>query len=275
MTNQISPDQTPQGWDSVVGDYEQAVESGLTGQFVEEALAMAGVTQGDDVLDVAAGPGVMAIAAAHKGANVLATDFAPMMVERLSTRVADLGLSSIRAAVMDGQALDAEDESFDVVCSNFGVIFFPEPDRAFQEMHRVLRSGGRAVVTAWSSPEKFEPLQLMVGGIRQVIPDFVPASPPVWLQFQDPAVLQQAMERAGLGQVEVRTLPGSWDLPSIAWLKENLLNLAPAVQALFTQFDEDQKAAMLEQMGEILAVRFGDAPPKLAVEAHIALARKQ
>ena len=127
MSQQLSVDQTPDGWDRVVLDYEQAVEA-LTGQFVERALDMAGVGRGYRVLDVAAGPGGMTFAAAGKGTDVLGTDFAPKMVDRLRQRVADSVVSNVNVQVMDGQALEAPDASFDTVCSNFGVIFFPDPD---------------------------------------------------------------------------------------------------------------------------------------------------
>ena len=274
MSQQLSVDQTPDGWDRVVLDYEQAVEA-LTGQFVERALDMAGVGRGYRVLDVAAGPGVMTFAAAGKGADVLGTDFAPKMVDRLRQRVADSVVSNVNVQVMDGQALEAPDASFDTVCSNFGVIFFPDPDQGFREMYRVLKPGCTAVVSAWSWAERFEPLQLMMGAVRHVIPDSTPASPPVWMRFQDPEALRQSIQQAGFAKTEVVTLPGVWSFPSVGWLRKNLLGVAPAIQALFTRFTEEQRGRILDKMGETLTERFGAAPPSLSVEAHIGLGTKE
>ncbi len=269
----MSPDQTPGGWDDVVPTYERAAES-LTGQYVERVLTMAGVGQGRRVLDVAAGPGALTLAAARKGAEVLGSDFAPKMVERLAQRAAESGMSNVTTQVMDGQALDAEDGSFDAVCSNFGVIFFPEPERGFREMWRVLRPGGKAAVTAWSSLERLEPMKLVADAIRRAVPDFKPAGPPVWLQFQDSSVLTQSLERAGFQSVQVETVPGSWSLPSIAWVQDNLLGMAPAIQAMFEGTSPQQKEDVLDQIGEMLAERFGESSPTLAVEAHIAVGTK-
>ena len=270
MTERPSPDQTPQGWDQVVPVYEQAAE-GLTGLFVEQALTMAGVGPGDKVLDVAAGPGVMTVAIAHRGADVLGTDFAPKMVERLRQRAAAIGLSNVSTAIMDGQALEVADGSFDRACSNFGLIHFPDPDQGLREMHRVLKPGGRAVVTAWSWAERFEPLQVFMGAVRRAVPDYVPAEAPVYLRFQDPTVLRQSLDRAGFAEVKVQTVPGLLSVPSSDWLKENLLK---ANFFTSSQFTEEQKARILDHTGQMLKQRFGDTPPKLSMEAHIGLGTK-
>ncbi len=272
-TTQLSLDQTPEGWDAVVADFERTGER-LTSQFVEQALRMAGVGPGQRVLDVAAGTGAAALAAAHLGAEVLATDFAPKMVERLGQRASELGLTRVSTRVMDGQALDLPDGSFDSVCSNFGVIFFPDPDLGFQEMHRVLKPGGQAVVTAWSWAERFEPAQVIGGAIRRAFPDLGRQAAPVWLRFQDPDVLRRSFERAGFVDVYVETVGGSWSFPSIDWMKENLLKIAPAVQAMFAGFSDEQQGRILDEMGLLLSERFGEAEPVLSVEAHITVATK-
>ena len=71
-------------------------------------------------------------------------DFSPEMV--LAAR-ASLG-DGVEVQVMDAEQLDFDDGSFDAVLCSFGVFFFPSPERAVAEMHRVLVSGGtvRAVV---------------------------------------------------------------------------------------------------------------------------------
>jgi ubiquinone/menaquinone biosynthesis C-methylase UbiE len=94
-----------------------------------DLLGLTGDVRRLRMVDVAAGTGVMAMEAGRRGAEVLATDFAPGMVEVMRRRFAAEGLQ-VKAEVMDGQALDLEDESFDLGASTFGLIFSPTLLRA-------------------------------------------------------------------------------------------------------------------------------------------------
>ncbi len=272
MQPQLTPEQTPEGWSAVARGYKAA--EGFTGQFVEHALRLANLHPGERVLDVAAGTGLVTLAAAKLGVEVLGTDFAQGMVEQLRERVTEAQLTNVKAEVMDGQALDIPDESFDAVFSNFGVIFFPEPERGFKEMHRVLRPGGRAVVSVWSAPERFEPFQVVVSALRRAVPDFSLPGPPIWARFQDPAVLKRALEDAGLSQVTIDTMTGAWAIPSIQWLQGNMLNMSPVMPALLSRFSDEQRNLIIEQWEELLKERFGDRPFSLSAEAHIGVAYK-
>ena len=224
---------------------------------------------------MAAGTGVLTLAAAARGSHVLATDFAPAMVERLRERVAEAGLlDRVTAEVMDGQALEVPDASFDAVLSNFGVIFFPDPDRGFREMHRALRKNGRAVVSVWSAPDRIELLQVFMRAVNRVVPNFAPPGPPVWLRVQDPVVLKAALTGAGFSRVAIHTMTGAWPMPSVAWVKENIVGIAPAMQVLFAQFGDDRRHDILEAMGEALEARFGDGAFSLPAEGHLGVAHK-
>lgn len=138
--------ENPDHWDTAARHYEQTAHP-FTARFAEAALARVALTPGCRVLDVAAGTGALALAAARTGAQVLATDFSPGMV----ARVAAAGLPNVEARVMDGQALDLPDASFDAVFSIFGVIMFPDWRRGLAEMARVTRPGGHGVVATWQS----------------------------------------------------------------------------------------------------------------------------
>ena len=78
-------------------------------------------------------------------ARVTATDLTPAMVERTRRRARALG-RTVDARVMDAQALDLADESFDAVVLHLILAVVPDPVAAIREAARVLRPGGRAVV---------------------------------------------------------------------------------------------------------------------------------
>ncbi|WP_294321881.1 class I SAM-dependent methyltransferase [uncultured Sphingomonas sp.] len=136
--------ENPDHWDGAARHYEKTAHP-FTSRYAEAALGQVGLTAESRVLDVAAGTGALALAAARTGAQVLATDFSPGMV----ARIAAAKLPNVDARVMDGQALALEDGSFDAVFSIFGVIMFPDWRKGLSEMARVTRPGGYGVITTW------------------------------------------------------------------------------------------------------------------------------
>jgi SAM-dependent methyltransferase len=107
---------------------------------------------------------------------------------------------------MDCHALQLKDDTFDVTGSQFGVMLVPDQTRALREMVRVTRTGGRVLVIAYGAPAELEFLQMFIGALRAVVPDFpgLPDDPPP-LEFQasDPAVLTQRLTDAGATNVRV------------------------------------------------------------------------
>src|SRR4029077_9096481 len=100
--------------------------------------------------DVAAGPGTLSLIAAAAGARVSAIDFSERMVDEFRTRAAAAGLAgALDIRVGDGQALPFESAAYDCACSIFGLMFFPDRHAGLREMRRVLRPGGRAIVSSW------------------------------------------------------------------------------------------------------------------------------
>lgn len=135
---------TADHWDGAAERYEKTAHP-YTTRYVDAALAHVPLTPASRVLDVAAGTGALALAAARAGAQVLATDFSPGMVARIAAKA----VSTVEARVMDGQALDVPDAAFDAVFSMFGVFMFPDWRRGLAEMARVTRPGGYGVVAVW------------------------------------------------------------------------------------------------------------------------------
>lgn len=157
------------------GDYAVI---GTTLQIVGESLCEAvDADAGARVLDVAAGNGNAALAAARRGWQVTATDYVPDLLGRLEARAAADGLT-VETRTADAEALDLPDGGFDAVLSTFGVMFAPNQERAAAELARVCRPGGRIGLANWT-PESF------VGHMFRTIGRYVPppagiSSPMQW-----------------------------------------------------------------------------------------------
>lgn len=149
------------------GDYAVV---GSTLQIVGERLCEAvDLRSGERVLDVAAGNGNAALAAARRFADVTATDYVATLLEGAGRRAAADGLA-LDLQVADAEALPFADGSFDVVLSTFGVMFTADHSRAVQELSRVVRAGGRIGLANWT-PEGF------IGRLFATIGKHVPPPP--------------------------------------------------------------------------------------------------
>src|SRR5437764_3624940 len=111
MSTTLPPEQRADAWSAVAEPYDRFSQQ-VTLPFAEDAARLVRIDQATSVLDVAAGTGNFAFAAARRGAHVLATDFAPGMIDRLKERAREERLT-VETAVMDGQALELPDRSFD------------------------------------------------------------------------------------------------------------------------------------------------------------------
>lgn len=118
--------------------------------YAEALAAAAGIGPGTEVLDVGAGDGNLAIAAARRGASVTASDVTPRMVKlgRARSEAAGLAIEWFEA---DAEELPFASASFDVVASAFGAMFAPRPERVAGELFRVARPGGVVAMASYAS----------------------------------------------------------------------------------------------------------------------------
>lgn len=131
----------------------------------EHVVSLAALQRGERVLDIACGTGNAALLAAHQGAVVSGIDAAPRLIQVARERAAKAGLAAT-FVTGDAQQLPFDDHDFDVALSVFGLIFADDPDRAFGELVRVVRPGGRAFVSAWVPAG---PIDAMLGVFARAI----------------------------------------------------------------------------------------------------------
>jgi len=157
------------------GDYAVI---GTTLQITGESLCEAvDVSAGQQVLDVAAGNGNAALAAARRGCEVTASDYVGALLKRTSVRAAADGVN-IECREADVESLPFADATFDAVLSTFGVMFTPNQERAAAELLRVCRPGGRIGLANWT-PAGFVGQMFKIVG-RHVPPPAGIRSPLEW-----------------------------------------------------------------------------------------------
>jgi ubiquinone/menaquinone biosynthesis C-methylase UbiE len=260
-------------WDDYAGLYE-AVHEPLTSQFAAAALQRVPLRGGERVLDVAAGPGTLAMLAARRGAEVIAIDTSPRMIARLRERVRESNVSGIEGRIMDASDLSFADASFDAVFCVFGIMLIPDYRAALAEMARVTKPGGGVAIVMWNGLERMEHVQTWLRAVAGAFPSFTPTPPPEsWAVLQEAQSLRRIMESAGFATIAVETETRWWKVASPGWFAAHA-DLSPAADMLYRGLGPDARGRVRHELERQLRERHGDAPFRLAAEAHIAVATR-
>lgn len=177
-----------------------------------------GVTQGQQVLDVACGTGIVARVVADRLAGVgqvTGLDLNPSMI-----KVARRLRPNVDWHEGDATSMPFPDASFDVVLSQAGLMFFPEPVAALREMRRVLRTGGRLAVQVWGASQGYalaaEILEDVAG--KEVSDIFLAP-----FSMSQPSYVPELLTKAGFDSPDVRTYEKPARFPSVeAFLKTEI-----------------------------------------------------
>lgn len=197
------------GWEKLPARYHDAFGA-LTTQTIEPLLAAVGAGKGVRLLDVASGPGYVAASAAERGASVTGLDFAAAMVAEAKRRYPHIDFRE-----GDAEALPFQDNSFDAVTMNFGMLHLGQPDKAMREAQRVLRPGGRFAFTVWAKPDEARGFGIVLGAIEKHgnMKVSIPPGPP-FFRFSDADECKRALTEAGFAKLEVKKVPQTWRLSS-------------------------------------------------------------
>jgi ubiquinone/menaquinone biosynthesis C-methylase UbiE len=187
-----------EAWSRVAPTYATTFAR-FTSLSIEPLLDDARVRAGTEVLDLACGPGLAAVAALNRGARVYGADFSLSMV-----RLARAAAPGAHFAQADAHQLPCRAGSLDAVVSNFGVHTFADGERAFREARRVLREGGCLAFTVWDAVERSEVERLLELAVRSSS-DHPPAAPKP-SEFTDAARAASALETAGFSRPRARAL---------------------------------------------------------------------
>ncbi len=180
-------------FNAIVPDYDNG--PGCFAHFGRRLVAAADLAPGQRVLDVASGRGAVLFAASDvvgSAGDVVGIDFAEQMVHAASAEAVRRGLTA-DIQVMDAENISFADATFDRVLCGFGIMFFPNQERALGEFRRVLKADGKVAVSTWqvSQTSAFEPVFKEMG--VNVPPN------PGWIT--DPDALAKLLGRVGFTNV--------------------------------------------------------------------------
>jgi len=235
-----------------------------------QELATACVRPGARVLDVGAGNGNFALAAARLGGDVIASDVTPHMVELGQARSRAQGLD-VSWLAGDAETLPFSASSFELVASVFGAMFAPRPELVVAEMFRVARRGGMIAMAGYGSTGYLGRLSDLISSFSNAPASALP-SPFLWGDADE--VRRRLAGRASQLEIQPRTLTFRFD--SIEDWRERFADVNPPLMALKQMLPPPAFEAL---MGQAVALveelnQAGDASVVLESSYLVVLAKK-
>ena len=229
------------GWDRAAGVYE----SGWRAQ-LEPAqslmLEMAALQPGERVLDVACGTGLVsfrALDAVGESGSVLGTDISAQMVEAARRFASQRGVRNAAFERFDAEAMSLENASFDAALCALGLMYFPEPVVALEEMRRLLEPGGRATAVVWGARAKCGWAEIFPIVDARVSSDVCP----LFFQLGTKDSLARAFTRAGFVDVRFERIEVSLDYASGDQALDAAFRGGPVALA-YSRFDAPTREAV-------------------------------
>jgi ubiquinone/menaquinone biosynthesis C-methylase UbiE len=271
-------EQVRHAWDALALRFDRFTTPEWGMPFGEQALRRVDLGPGIRLLDVACGSGALAIPAASRGADVVAVDIAPVMIERLTARARVEGLSNLEGRVMNGAALELPEDTFDVSVSQNGVSLFPDLKGGLREIVRVTKPGGRVLVIAFGAPQKAEFLGFFLGALQASVPSFTPLPmdpPPLPFQLAEPSSFARKLADAGLTDVHVETVTWDTTFTSTSHFWDVATSSTPIAVQLTSDLTDDQRADVWHVLDGMLRERSGGTPEAtLRTEMNIGIGTK-
>ncbi|BCG77084.1 ubiquinone/menaquinone biosynthesis methyltransferase [Mesorhizobium sp. 113-3-3] len=225
------------------------------------------------VLEVAAGTGVVTRALAPKlspDAIYVVTDLNQPMLDYAASRQAPDARIQWRQA--DAMALPFEDAAFDLVCCQFGAMFFPSRPSAYREARRVLKPGGHFLFNVWDRIEENVFADDVTNALARIFPD----DPPRFLArtphgYHDMALIRGDLEEAGFSDAAIETRAEqsrapSPRIPAVAYCQGTVLRTEIEAR------DPGKLDAATDYAAAAIAARHGNGAVAAKIQAHVIVA---
>lgn len=238
-------------WSEKAETYHERYASKKLGPFksLEELLNAAKLRKGDRVLDVATGTGIVASEAIERVGNegsVVGIDLSPRPLE-IARRTA-ANAKNLQFLEMDAEDLKFPDGSFDVVLSEFALMFFPDSQKALKEMKRVLVDHGRIALSVHGSAENVPYFSVIMSTLIKYVPDILPAGRPSPHRFGEPDLLRREFENSGFKEINVAAYTYPYNMGTFEeYWNDYMESAAATIRTKIEGLDADLRTKIMEE----------------------------
>ena len=227
----------------------------------------------DAVLEIAAGTGVVTRALAPKlspRAAYIVTDLNHAMLDYARSRqIAD---SRIQWQQADAMVLPFDDAVFDIVCCQFGAMFFPDRPAAYRQARRVLKPGGHFLFNVWDGVEE----NVFADDVRKALATIFPDDPPRFIErtphgYHDKNLIRSDLQRAGFSHVEIDTKTEQSRAPSARLVAIAYCQGTP-LRGEIESRDPSKLEAATDLVASVIAHKHGSGEVSAKIQAHVIVA---
>lgn len=260
-------------WDLVADGYAETTMQMLA-HYAEEAISASSLKPGAAILDVACGPGTLALRVAREAGVVHGMDFSESMLAIFRRHVTRTGYKNIVIQQGDCQSLPYADGMFDAAFSMFGLMFFPNRRQGFAEIYRTLKMSGTIAVTSWAPIDQSPAMQMMFGAIRAIKPD-LPEPQRVIDSLENPDVFEQELRDTGFRQVKIqRVTKAAFPVASIPTFWADMVKGSAPIQLMKKSMGEGEWRDKERVAIKFLEENIPSVPTTLSSDAWLGLGVK-
>ena len=227
--------------------YQEVLVPAMFGPWGRDLLAVAAPVSGERVLDLACGTGLIARLAAEavgSRGSVTGIDLNPAMLRVASAQAMAEG-ARIEFLEGDVEAMPLPDAHFDLLLCQQGIQYFPSRPRAMADMLRVLKPGGRALISVWQGDTAYT--RALADALETIMGRKVGNNMRRVLTCPTTAQVAQEMRDAGFREVSVQARTLLREIPDLKTWVFRHLGATPHAEAV-TRLDEERRRHILEKM---------------------------
>jgi len=272
MTKKPNMLSTVTPWDMVADGYAETTMKLFQG-YADEALKLANLDEKSNIVDIACGPGTLALTA-HKISNsVNAIDFSTAMLGILHETIKQQAISNIETHCGDAQELPYDDELFDAAFSMFGLMFFPDRQKGYAEIFRTLKPGGTVVVSSWAPISQSSAMMAMFGALKAINPD-IPEPQTDIDSLENPEFFEAELENAGFKDIEIHLVTKSNAINSVESFWNDMVKGSAPIVMMKNSMSEKEWEEKTQIALAYLDKTIGANPASLSADAWLGFARK-